>query len=209
MASKLRNPYNNESDACSKLIYISGPNLLSYMYNEKELKIYELLKSFFINPGNTFSKENIIVEEGNGKIRGLVIAHPVSNLKQFKKNKLKIVKNTKKGLLDFLITLFKMVYRYKLVMHYPQLKNDELFISNLAVFKEYRRMGIASRLLEKAEEMAIEQDLDKLSIYLEIENVNAKKFYEKLGFHEVNKAVFPKKYNKYNLFGLFKMVKKI
>jgi ribosomal protein S18 acetylase RimI-like enzyme len=209
MTSKLRKPYNNESDDCSKLIYISGPNLLSYIYIEKEPKIYELLKTFFKNPGNTFSKENIIVEEENGKIRGLVLAHPVSNLKQFIINELKSIKNTKKGLLNFLITLFKMLSRFKLVIYYPRLKNDELFICNLAVFKEYRGMGIATKLLEKTEEMAMEKGLNKLSLYVEIDNSNAKRVYEKFGFQEVNKAVFPKKYNKYNLFGFFKMIKEI
>jgi ribosomal protein S18 acetylase RimI-like enzyme len=209
MTSKLRIPFNNESDDCTKLIYISGPNLLSFIYNEKEPKIYELLKTFYKNPGNTFSKENIIIEEENGKIRGLVLAHPVSNLKQFMINELKCIKNTKKSLFNFLITLFKMLSRLKLVLYYPRLRNDEFFICNLAVFKDYRGMGIATKLLEKTEKMAMEKGLNKLSLYVEIDNSNAKRVYEKFGFLEANKAVFPKKYNKYNLLGFIKMIKEI
>jgi len=209
MTSKQRNPYIDESEDCAKLLYISGPDLFSYIYNLSEPQIYELFKVFYNKSGNTFSKENIIVEEENGKIRGLILAHPVSYLKRFLINELKCIRDTKKGLLSFLIALFKMFFRIRIVFYYPQLKNDELYICNLAVFKEYRRNGIATKLLKKSEELAIKKGLHNLSLYVEIDNSIAKKVYEKYGFQEVEKAVFPVKYNKHNLFGFYKMIKRI
>ena len=109
------------------------------------------------------------------------------------------------GILNFL----KMMFRLKLNKHFPKIKKDEIFISNLAVFEEYRGKGIAVKLLEKAEEMAREQGLNKLSLYVEIDNSHAKRVYEKFGFQEVIKAVLPKGYNKHNLFGCYKMIKVI
>ena len=70
MVSKLREPNNVESNDCVKLLYISGPNLLTYLFIEREPKIYEILHFFYKNPG-LFSKDNIIVEEENNNIRGL------------------------------------------------------------------------------------------------------------------------------------------
>ena len=91
------------------------------------------------------------------------------------------------GILNFL----KMMFRLKLNKHFPKIKKDEIFISNLAVFEEYRGKGVAVKLLEKAEEMAMENGLNKLSLYTEIDNAHAKRIYKKFGFQEVKKVVLP------------------
>jgi ribosomal protein S18 acetylase RimI-like enzyme len=207
MTVSLREPYNYESDECVRLIYISGPNLFSYIYIEKEPKIYDILKTFFNRRGTTFTRKNIIVEEENGKIRGLIIAHPVGDLHKLVITELKCIKEMNRGLFNFLKTLFKMFFRLKVAIYYPRLKKNELFICNLAVFKEYRGKGIASKLLKKTEEIAIKKGLNNLSLYVEIDNDIAIRFYKKYGFQEVKKAVFPKRYNKHYLFGFYKMVK--
>lgn len=201
MTSILRNPHNNELEDCAKLLYISGPDLFSYIYNEKEPEIYKLFKILFKEPDTTFSKENIIVEEKDSKIRGLILAHPVSNMKHYLINELKCIRHITRGLYTFLIELLKMFYRTRIALYYPPLKNDELFICNLAVFKKYRRKGIATQLLKRSEEIASEKGLNKLSLYVEIDNLSAKKLYKKYGFQENKKRVFPRKYNKNNLFG--------
>ncbi len=92
MTSKLRKPLNNEWDDCVKLIYLSGPHLYSYSFIEKEPKIYEFFNLFYKNPGNSYSKENVMVEEENGKIRGVLLAYPASNIKRFGKNMVKHIK---------------------------------------------------------------------------------------------------------------------
>jgi ribosomal protein S18 acetylase RimI-like enzyme len=89
------------------------------------------------------------------------------------------------------------------------MEKDELFISNLAVFEEYRGKGIAVKLLEKAEEMATEKGLNKLSLYVETDNSHAKRVYEKFGFQEVKKSMLPQEFHKHNLFGFYKMRKVI
>ncbi|MFC2069602.1 GNAT family N-acetyltransferase [Chloroflexota bacterium] len=207
MISKLRQPDNNESDDCARLIYISGPHLYSYSFIEKEPEIYELFKLFYKQPGNAYSKENVVVEEENGKIRGLILAYPASDMKILTMKTLKCIKGMFMiaGVLNFI----KMLFRLRLNTYLPGLENDEFFISNLAVFEEYRGKGIAVKLLEKAEEMAIEKGLNKLSLYMEIDNSQAERVYEKFGFREVKKVVLPEKYNKHNLFGFYKMLKTI
>jgi len=205
MMSKLRIPDNNHLDECVKLIYISGPHLYSYSFIETEPKIYEFFKLFCKNPGNIYSKENVIVEEENDTIRGLLLAYPAGDMKKLAN---KIIKYTTgiiriSGLLNFL----KMLFRLRLNKYLPGTEDDEFFISNLAVFEEHRGKGIAKKLLTKAEEMAVEKGLSKLSLYVETDNSHAKRVYEKFGFEEVKRVVLPEKYNKHNLFGFYKMVK--
>jgi len=207
MISKLRKPYNNDSDDCAKLIYISGPHIYSYSFIEKEPKIYEFIKLLYKKPGNLYSKENVVVEEENDKIRGLLLAYPASDMKNLVIQMLKCTKGM--FMISGFLNFFKMVFRLRLNKYLPGTENDEFFISNLAVFEEYRGKGIAVKLLEKAEEMAKEKGLNKLSLYVETDNSHAKRVYEKFGFQEVKKVVLPKKYNKHNLFGFYKLIKRI
>lgn len=209
MAVNVREPYDYESDECVRLIYISGPHLFSYIYLEKEPKIYDIFKTFFTHNDTMFSRESIIIEEENGKVRGLVIAHPVNDLNKLLINELKCIKEMKSGFFAFLKSFFKMFFRSIITIYYPRLKKNELFICNLAVFHEYRRKGIASKLLKKTEEIAVKKGMNYLSLYVEIDNDIAIKFYKKYGFKEEKKAVFPKRYNKYTLFGFYKLIKSL
>jgi len=81
MALKLRKPTIDEWKDCVRLIYISGPNLYTYIFIAREPEIYEFLHLLYKNPG-LYSKDNIIVEEENSKIKGLILAFPARDLKQ-------------------------------------------------------------------------------------------------------------------------------
>eukprot|EP00953_Heterococcus_sp_UTEX-ZZ885_P003444 2382-Heterococcus_DN1.PRE.5 len=56
-------------------------------------------------------------------------------------------------------------------------------ISNLAVDARYRRYGIGSSLLRACEDAVKEWGYDEIVLQVEDDNVNAKAFYEKQGFH--------------------------
>ena len=57
--------------------------------------------------------------------------------------------------------------------------------------------------------MVIKKGMSKISLFVEIDNTHAIKAYEKFGFKKVDESVFPKKYEKYNLMGFFKMIKEL
>ncbi|MBT8142068.1 MAG: GNAT family N-acetyltransferase [Gammaproteobacteria bacterium] len=55
-------------------------------------------------------------------------------------------------------------------------------IHDLAVVKEFRGMGLSTRMLEKVEEVARERDCCKLTLEVLGKNIPAKKSYQKFGF---------------------------
>jgi ribosomal protein S18 acetylase RimI-like enzyme len=207
MTSKLRKPYENEADECARLIYISGPHIYSYSFVEKEPRIYEYFKLLYNKPGTMYSKENIVVEEENGKIRGLILAYPASDMEKLARKMLRYTREM--FVISGFINFFRMLFRLGLNKHLPVTENDGYYISNLAVFAEYRGQGIGVKLLEKAEEGAKEKGLDNLSLVVETDNPHAIRIYEKFGFQEVEKVILPNKYTKHNLTGFYKMVKKL
>ncbi|MBQ8615838.1 MAG: tRNA (adenosine(37)-N6)-threonylcarbamoyltransferase complex dimerization subunit type 1 TsaB [Clostridia bacterium] len=62
--------------------------------------------------------------------------------------------------------------------------SDELNIESIAVKKEYRNLGIATKLIEKARECAKENNVPTLSLEVGYKNITAYLLYKKLGFVE-------------------------
>lgn len=203
MTSKIRKACLEDAQDCAKLIYISGPHLFSYFLFKHDPEIFEVLETLCKMDGTTFSHDNIIVEEENNKIRGMILGFPVSCAGSLETRLWKyIIRN--QGILYFFKYLFRAM---GLLCLSPSLTMDEFFISNLAVFEEYRGMGIAVKLLDSIEKSVLEKGMKKLSLYVEIDNIHAKSIYEKYGFKEVGRSAFPAKYQKFNLLGFHKMVK--
>ncbi|KAJ3256058.1 N-alpha-acetyltransferase 30 [Boothiomyces macroporosus] len=69
------------------------------------------------------------------------------------------------------------------------------YIAMLAVDKEYRNKGIATKLVKRCIEEMISRDADEIVLEAEISNQGALKLYEKLGF------VRDKRLNRYYLNG--------
>ncbi|MBD2020332.1 GNAT family N-acetyltransferase [Leptolyngbya sp. FACHB-36] len=64
----------------------------------------------------------------------------------------------------------------------PFLESHSPYVSNLAVKREYRRQGIAQRLLAACEQIAIEQGFQNLYLHVQDKNDVAKQLYTKVGY---------------------------
>jgi ribosomal protein S18 acetylase RimI-like enzyme len=185
---------------------MSGEDMLSYILIEREPEIYKSLMVMYSKPDVIFSRENVLVKIENEKVCGLLLSVPVRDMRQMDKNMAKYGKE----LLEVIgyNNIVKMMFRSKLQKYFTTLNNDdEYYISNLAVFKEFRGKGFGVELLKKAEELALKKGYNKLSLTVEFYNKEAKRIYEKFGFHETDKVELPKKYHKYSIDGFYKMVK--
>jgi ribosomal protein S18 acetylase RimI-like enzyme len=63
-----------------------------------------------------------------------------------------------------------------------------LYISSLALFEQFRGMGLGTEMLSIARKQARERNLDALSLLVFEQNTGAVKLYEREGFHEVDRA---------------------
>lgn len=61
-------------------------------------------------------------------------------------------------------------------------KTDEINIVSIAVKKEYRNKGIATKLIDEAERFAAENNISTLSLEVSKNNVTAYLLYDKMGF---------------------------
>ena len=65
--------------------------------------------------------------------------------------------------------------------------NDEFYISNIAIKKEYRGNGYAKIMIEKIRKMAKRKGYGKISLVAK--NDKLIKFYESLGFNLINRRI--------------------
>src|SRR5918995_3910826 len=63
-----------------------------------------------------------------------------------------------------------------------------LYISSLALFDEFRGMGLGTKMLSIARDQARERNLDALSLLVFERNIGAVRLYQRKGFREVDRA---------------------
>lgn len=61
----------------------------------------------------------------------------------------------------------------------------EVYINNIAVFYNYRELGIGSKLLSHLIDVAKEENCDFVTLEVRESNISARKLYEKLKFKKV------------------------
>jgi ribosomal protein S18 acetylase RimI-like enzyme len=76
--------------------------------------------------------------------------------------------------------------------HTSRVHENYVSIVDLFVKEDYRSQGYGSKMIEKAEEYAGQQDCDHLKVSSEWENGEARKFYERNDFEE-KKVEYTKK----------------
>jgi ribosomal protein S18 acetylase RimI-like enzyme len=201
----IRRPKDDEGFDCLRLMYISGKDMFSYFLIMREPEIYKCINVFYTKPGVLFSRDNVLVKIENEKVCGLLITVPIKDMKQMDKNMMKYGKELFRYV--GFINMIKMMMRSSLQKYLAVNFEDEYYISNIAVFDEFRGKGFGVELLMKAEQLAREKGFNKLSLAVEFYNKEAKRIYEKFGFIEEKKIEFPKKYHKFHIEGFYKMVK--
>lgn len=178
------------------LIIYTGEKLLYTIFG-KNLK--EILKELYIRKNNQFSFEFTNFAIYNNRISGMVLSYSFEDLKRVSINTgyllIKIMK------FDFIKNLEKFI---KSFLKLSIIKKDEYYISNIAVYPEFRGLGIGKELLLFAENRAKEKNLKKLSLDVEKENKKAIEIYKNFGFMIDNE--FNLNFHE-NIFSFYKMFK--
>ena len=123
---------------------------------EHKNRFNESLQHFFRQDGNRFSYQNIYVAEGNTEVVGLVLSFGGRDEERL---------NAATGWA---------------LEHEAQ--DDEWYVDALAVFKEWGRKGIGTRLLHTAEQQARQHHYRKIALNVAQENEEALSLYQHLHY---------------------------
>ena len=168
----------------TELIYITEPEPeLEWGYgSEKERK--QVLEHLIKIKNNRFSLKNFIVARKDNKLIGMALLIDGKDIDRLTINSEKKVVKIQKGFLNKLGYIYSSIRDYFL---FRACENDEFYISNIAIKKEFRGNGYAKVMIDKISQMAKRKGYEKVSLVAK--NDKLIKFYESLGFNLINKRI--------------------
>ncbi|MGZ7070591.1 MAG: GNAT family N-acetyltransferase [Methanobacterium sp.] len=167
----------------SRFIYETELDLFKYLFGKNQEKAQNNLKRLIYKGNNSFGHDKIhIVTEDNEDLLGILISYSgdeindIDNLKAF---------FSSMGIIDFMKLALVGPVLNKLLT--TDQKNDDYYLSNVYVDKNYRGKGTGTFILEKSLELAREKNAKRVTLDVDIENKGALRLYERFGFKIYNK----------------------
>lgn len=100
-----------------------------------------------------------------------------------------------------------MLWRLMVIGRSDEAEKNEYILAHLAVAEPFRRLGIAGRLIGKAEELARQKGFSRLVLEVEIDNSPAQALYTKHGFEYQFSTEFGRHAQTLHCHGFHKLVK--
>lgn len=178
-----------------ELVLMSGREFLETLFGDQTRRV---LAELYLEKENLFSHECCMFAKINDCVAGMALAYPSSYATRFRlRTGALLIK--KVGILGILrlLKVDKVIGRHE---------RDEFYISNLAVYDDFRRKGLARELLRCCFENAKRTLCVKVTLDVEEENEAAIKLYTKMGFQPERKSVLRLGRN---IFRFIRMSKKV
>lgn len=177
----LRRALVEESEWAAGLLFEAGPALFSYILASPSDQAQEILEQAFEFPHHAFSYEHTQIVDVDGQAAGLMISYP-GDLKRQVDEKVHLV-------MARLMPLRKLPKILVNVADLSRIKQDvspdDYYILGISVLPEWRRRGIATYLLAKAEAEAITLDCEAICADVSYTNTPALHLLEKHGYERV------------------------
>jgi ribosomal protein S18 acetylase RimI-like enzyme len=157
---------------------------------------------FFTRKGNRFSWEATWLSKKGGQPTGVLVAFPGSQY---------LSRNFVISWQLWKVYGFpggvKLIWNSIVALNSKETRNDEFYISHVAVHPNYRRQGVAHELMGWAENLAKQKGMQKCSLVVDIDNAPAFALYQSLGYAAVETEETPKLEREFHTRGHRRMVK--
>ena len=164
------------------LIYIREPEPEEEWGYGSEKERKETLEKLMKMDNNRFSLDNILVAKKANQLIGMVLLIEGKEIDRLTINSEKEVVTKQKGLLNKLGFIYSSLKGW---FFFEECKEDELYISNIAIKPEHRGHGYATIMIQKIYHIAQKKGYKKVSLVAK--NDKLIQFYESIGFNLVNK----------------------
>ena len=193
----------SDAATAARLIYLTMGSLADYLLGLGDpARALMVLGGLFGRPRNRFSYQFTDLVVAGGDVAGLLTSYPEEEMRRLDlgmgRHLIRIL-----GLSDFL----RCARRSLTLANVKEAAAGEYFINSVAVLPEFRRQGIATRLMALAEAKARQHGLDRCSLSVDVDNDTARRLYERLGYQVVDTMHWPRLQRLVGHSGLHRMVK--
>jgi len=170
----IRNGEYTDAPDFASLVLLSGPSFLPAVFGPETA---DVMKTLFRQNRNLFSWEFARFAVVNDRNAGMLLGYTG-------RQKNEVLLHTGRLLIEYFRTRFicalPRLLKAETVLTSP--RKDDFYVSNVAVYPEFRSKGVATALLLDAEKRASSAGVKRLVLDVEAENSTALSLYRKLGF---------------------------
>lgn len=154
-----------------ELMIMSGEDFFKALFGPR---LREVLRKLYVEKSNLFSHERCVFATVGQNIVGMMLAYSGEYARKYK---------LRTGRLLFkLLHLSKLIWLATLDRKFQRLEENEFYLSNFAVYPQYRSQGFGKRMLLYCFEWARRSACSKVSLDVEKNNLVAVGLYTKMGF---------------------------
>ena len=164
----------------SRLVLLSAPTFFPYLFGSD---VRDVMKNLFQHARNYFSFEHSYFIEVNGEVAGMALIY---NYEQKKGEKLRTSLLLIKYLKWDIFT--QLAYLLKSEDIVTQIVERDCYLSNIAVYPQFRGLGLGTKLLGVIQEEARKTGSRRVVLDAETDNKRAVKLYERLGYNIEQKS---------------------
>jgi ribosomal protein S18 acetylase RimI-like enzyme len=183
----------------SELVTLTSPAMFPMVFGPG---VKKTMKSLFAHKRHYYSFDRSFFAEVNGKVAGMAQLHKLVDRKgHTARMSLLLLKYLKWRLPTKAVNLLKFDHLIKLIAR------GDCYVSNVAVYPEFRSSGIGTKLLAAIEDEAKNIGKKRVVLHAEIHNLRAVSLYERLGYKIEYKS--PSLKIKNRIFESFTMAKSV
>jgi len=184
----IRQASPSDAAAAARLTYLTMGPLADYLLGLGDPgRALAVLGELVVRPRNRFSYQFTDLALVAGDVAGLLTSYPEEEMRRLDLGMgwqlMQVF-----GIGDFL----RFARRSLTLANLKEAIAGEYFVNSIAVLPEFRRQGIATRLVTLAETRARQHGLDRCSLSVEVDNDAACSLYERLGYRIVDTMHWPR-----------------
>lgn len=167
----------------AELLYETDRDIFNFFYRNKT-NTAQILEKLIILGENNLGHEHIYVVTQNERVIGVLLYYAGNHHKL--------------GELKFLLKHLNLVdvFRFLLIdlkdsLILSHLNKCDFYLGGVAVDEEFRGQGVGSLILDQGINMAQERGCVRVVLDVALDNLGAKRLYERTGFKVFNKRSYP------------------
>jgi len=164
----------------SELVTLSSPKIYPMIFGSKTKS---LMKKLFRHKRHYYSFDKSFFIEVDGKTAGMAQLHRFSLRKREKNNLILLLMKYMNWRLP--ASVWSLLKSEKIIKRFAA---QECYLSNLAVYPEYRSLGLGSRLIGALEDELKSIGKSRMILHADVNNHGAIRLYQRLGYRIEDKC---------------------
>jgi ribosomal protein S18 acetylase RimI-like enzyme len=194
-----------DADAAVELIYAPMGKFADYLFGADDSALARgVLRELFVREKNRFSHKFCEVVIAKNRAAGLLLSYPNSIL-----SSLALPMGKELGEIIGVKGVMRLTRRSLPLMREMEAEPGDYYVFTVSVDPQFQKHGIGGRIMEFAEQKARAAELKRVALGVTLDNEDARRFYEHLGYEVIEVIHTPKLEKAIGYKGYYRMAREL